>query len=91
MRLPGYPERIRVIEEIVERVVREWPGGGAPGPRGPFYRQQWIKPNWLLKEWACCGLIWQLICVVGRWPERWSVTAPECPRCRSGSSPSRMG
>jgi hypothetical protein len=35
----------------------------------------------LVREWSCCGLVWQLI-LSARYPERRTWT-PTCPHCRS--------
>jgi hypothetical protein len=37
------------------------------------------RRNRLVREWHCCGLVWQL-CLSPRWPQRWRWH-PRCPRC----------
>jgi hypothetical protein len=48
--------------------------------------ETWMRPTWLFREWECCDLVWQLICVKGWWPGRWNWN-PVCNKCGARYAP----
>lgn len=52
----------------------------ASDPQGRVYLETRLSPRWRLREWRCCGRLWQLV-LAPQYPERDGWSPPPCPGC----------